>query len=169
MTVLQGGDTGPGVRIVALEPDGSVAWVHALAADSASEPDDVITTAIVLDLADGSVLDVVAGTEEDATWTSLRLNDGAVLARRAALPPAARDDTAIDGLGSTSEPDGGQAGWRTVPGGLAVRDGGGELQVRGPEGTVVAVRGPAPTLVATDPVVLRGGDRLLGLRVDAPG
>jgi outer membrane protein assembly factor BamB len=170
VTVLQGRAPGPAARVVALEPDGSVAWVHDLAADSGSGPDDVITTAALFDLTDGSVIDVVAASEGGETRTSLRLDDGAVLARRAAAgPPDARDDLAIDGLGSAGEAGGSRAGWRTVPGGLGVREDGDGLQLRGHDGTVIAVRGPEPTLVATDPVVVRGGDRLLALRVDAPG
>lgn len=169
VTVLQGGTTGPDARVVALEPDGSVAWVQDLAAGRGSGTVDAITSAEVYDLDDGSVLDVVVDAEVGAERISLRLRDGAVLARRGTRPPAAPHDTADDGLGATSEPDGDHPGWRTLPGGLALRYDRGELQVRGPDGFVVAVRGPEPTLVAIDPVVVRGGDRLLGLRVGAPG
>jgi outer membrane protein assembly factor BamB len=148
ITVLAGGAIEEAVRVVALDGDGSADWIHDLPASSPQQPGEAMPEVIVADVGDGSGIDVeVAGTR-----TSLRLADGAVVARSSGAT-----DAEVPG---PSDP-----GWITVGDGLAVREHPGRLQLRGPDGSVVTVRGPAPSLVATDPVVVRGGDRLLALRV----
>ena len=173
VTVLQGpaaddGISEAGARVVALEADGSLAWVHDLAGADGADPEHALSTAALYGLDGGSRVDVEVGGER----ISLRVTDGAVLARGRTGVPDPATDTAIDtGIApsiGTNVPGHATSGWRMAPDGLAVRETVDRLQVRARDGTVITVRGPGPALVATDPVVVRGGSRLLGLRVDGP-
>jgi hypothetical protein len=155
-------DTGaPGrARVVALDRDGALVWARNVTggADPPEEDRDAPTAARVRDLADGTRIDVEIGT----TRTTLRVLDGAVLAR-SGLPPG--EATTTHGQADSDLPEDGAHTFLTVADGVAVREGPALLQVRGPGGERVSVRGTSPTLVATDPVVVRDGTRLLGLRV----
>ncbi len=165
-TTTDGGDPEAGARVVALEADGSLAWVHDLAGADGADPPHALTTAALYGLAGGSRIEVEVGTER----ISLRIADGEVLARGLTdVPdPATAIGPEIAPRVGTNVPGHATSAWRVAPDGFSVRESADQLQVRAPDGAVITVRGPGPVLVATDPVVVRGGSRLLGLRVGDP-